>query len=379
MHDVDELLSTAHELSAEGQYALAFESYSAAAEQHGTPTQRRDALLGAAQCCVATGRDHEAQVWTARLRAETDARTEADVLEARARIRTEDPDGALALLEGVGFDEPSMRANVELLRARAHLAADRAAAAVDHLRRAVTLDATCPGAWRLLGALCLDDDVDPGPLLDHLPGDRFGETLGELLEAPAEGVDRVLESLWSRPDGRTRALVLVQYRGSELPLERALVWSARLREAGQPEQCPVLGLAANDARPAPERVRAAATASASFGDDRAVPVLQLAVSALTDDELQEAFETVAVLAPELIEELIVTGATTAGRALQLGDALARAEQARPAAALLRHAASFGGAPAVARARRGLRGTQLERLQRVARSEGATDVLQGLAT
>ena len=377
----EELLSDARERERVGQFRLALESYSAAVEQADVADQLREALVGATESCLQAGLAHEAVVWAQRLRRETDAEILADVLEASGHVLVGEPAAALALLDGIGPAEAGHTvgaARVELLRTQAHYGAGQLASASASLVRTLSEDVTCPGAWRLLAVLGQHPEVELDQVLDLLPEDRFGETLGELVEAPVGGVDRVLEALWQRSGGDARALVIMQYRGSELPLERALVWSSRLRAAGQSEECPVLGLSANERRGARERVRATAAAYATYADARAATLLPVAVDVLRDDELQPAFEEIATLAPDLIEEFIVAAAATPGRSLRTAASLAAMQQFRPAVALIRHARGLtSGRDTLATVLGGLGRREREQLAQAACEQGAEDLVRQL--
>ena len=66
-----------------------------------------------------------------------------------------------------------------------------------------------------------------------------------------------------------------------------MVWSSRLRGAGLDEHCAVLGIAADEERPAVERVRAAAVAGGAFRDPRAPLLVEVAAQGVADDEIPE--------------------------------------------------------------------------------------------
>ena len=82
------------------------------------------------------------------------------------------------------------------------------------------------------------------------------------------GVDRIAELIWERQIGDPRVLALVPSFAAKLDSMRALEWSARIRSADMGRLCPLIDRAEDRSVDAPERIRAAALAHASFGDSR---------------------------------------------------------------------------------------------------------------
>ncbi len=352
---MDELAQARAALAA-GRPAFALEHLSAAAETAG-PDEQAAAMVLAAEVNLRLDRPYEALDWVARLRDTAGPSDRADLLEASARVAVGDGNTALGLLDGLdepgaGEGGPGAAARL-VLRSRALSLVGRTTDAAAAVLAALREDDGDPYAWGQLAAVLAREPVEPVPVPD-LPGDRLPEAAEALLRAPAAGADRVLEAQWVAGAQRSRVIAVVAHLGADLPLTRALEWSARMRAAGHPEHCPLLGLAANRGRPAQERLRAAAVTAATFGDPRAASLAELAANDLPVDLLVPALDELAALAPDLLEGFLeVAAATRPDRALVLAAALADRDAAGAAAALARHAVALSGGDAAVLAGAGL--------------------------
>jgi tetratricopeptide (TPR) repeat protein len=367
-------LSLGQAALAEGRDAIALEHFVVAADTADSREERVAALGFAAEINLGLGRPYEAIAWAERLRVEAPRADQADLLEAVARVRLGDGQRALELLDRVHQPDTAhssyRSSSVHLMRSEALRLVSRPQEALGELVAALQADPTDADVWRSLAELCQREDVDPAPAVAVVPHDRFAETVGQLVHAPAAGTDRILESLWAASPGDPRALVVTTYIGSQLPVERALVWSARMRAGGQARDCPLLGLAANREREAPERVRAAAVAWASFTDERAPGLLELATTTLPDEDLEYLLHQVAAIAPDLLDRFLVAGASTGPRALLLATLVLGLGSEETAVALMRHALTLDdGIEAVA----ALPVVQAQALSDAADRAGAADV------
>jgi len=84
----------------------------------------------------------------------------------------------------------------------------------------------------------------------------------------------------------------------KLDVDRALVWSARLRAAGHGDVCPLVAQAQAPG-PALERARAAAVAYRMFGDERAYRAYQVIAVDVTPEERRLIRAETATLCPAL--------------------------------------------------------------------------------
>ena len=328
----------------QGRHAIALEHFSAAAGSSEDAELRLAAMAHAATLNLTLGRPHEALVWIELLREEAPTTDQADLLAAQAETRLGNGEEALALLERVRSPdtahfsyEPSF---VPLLRCEALASAGRVDEAVSSTLTQIAGDPASPGLWRLLARLLDGEDgatVDISAAVDGLPEASLSSATAGLVDAPIGGAQRVVDALWRRWPGDRRLLALLATIGHRLPVPSALEWSGRMRGAGHGEHCPLLGLAASPDRHPRERVRAAAAAGRTFSDERAAGLLELATTAVVDDELAEAFEEVLALAPDLAESFVVAAAQTPRRALLVAGALDASGNVEPAVALARHA------------------------------------------
>jgi hypothetical protein len=116
-------------------------------------------------------------------------------------------------------------------------------------------------------------------------------------DLPMSKLDELLEALWARYPGDAGILALAARAGGYLPLIRSLEWAARLRQHGFADSCTLLALAAAPVRTARERSLAAAVALEMYGDERAMPLLDQALAAVSDDEAPVLLDEMRLLAP----------------------------------------------------------------------------------
>ncbi|HVC24618.1 MAG TPA: glycosyltransferase [Acidimicrobiales bacterium] len=140
--------------------------------------------------------------------------------------------------------------------------------------------------------------------------------------------DRLLEAAWPELDRRA-TLAAASRVATRLAVDRALVWSSRLRAEGLAHFCPLVACGEDVARPPSARVRCAAAAWRAFADPRGRAAALDAASELAGDAARSAsLAELALLAPDVAEEV---------RAASLREALSRP---RTAAASLECGASI---------------------------------------
>lgn len=324
------------------RHAIALEHFTVAADHAVDAADRRAAVAFAAQVTLTLERPYETIAWAEQLRDESPTPDEANLLEAAAWVALADGAQALALLAEVTAPDtddttypPSL---VHQLRCQAHGFVGNVDDALVEAFTALLTNWELPEIWRALAVLGASHDVDVDDAVACIPDDGVLQVLGWLIDAPAVGTDRIAEALWQRAPGDPRVLAMLVSLGHRLELDRAMEWSARMRAAGVSEDCPVLGIAATEQRPARERVRAAAVAAGAFEDPRAVAVLEVATAALADDEITSAFGELLEFAPDdLFDVFVVAGASTPRRSLVLAGELLERGATDPAVALTRHA------------------------------------------
>jgi GT2 family glycosyltransferase len=93
-----------------------------------------------------------------------------------------------------------------------------------------------------------------------------GKWFAQLVTMSPDLADPIAEVLHGQIGNDPGLLALGSVIGPRLSVARALVWSHRLRLAGEQTSCPLRSIAEDQARPTVERLQAAAVAMAMFGD-----------------------------------------------------------------------------------------------------------------
>jgi hypothetical protein len=296
---------------------------------------------------LARGRPWEVSFWADLVRANAPRPDLGDLLEAAAHLQLGEVDAARTLLAGVTDPtDPWFPTSVTAARiARAHVMYldEEIDAATAEVLAAFDADPYAADVWDAFARLCAETDFDPTELVAHVPDEHVLEVLASLRSSAPAGVDLIAELVWERRQGDPRVLALVPSFAARLESMRALEWSARIRAAGMGRLCPLLDRAEDANVDAPERVRAATLAHATFGDSRARSALTKSVPALSDDELVASLHEVWSIAAMLAEVFIVEGATTPARALLIAAVLFEGGASSEAYAVLVHGLSLESA------------------------------------
>ena len=269
------LVSLGRSLLLSGQAEEALSKITEALQNTGNAITRRLGIRAAVDATVTLGRLDDALDWCDRLRAEGGDPNTADAMEATVRMALEEWDEVLALLGRVtpersdadGFAPPAGLVCAQ--KAKALLAQGQFGAAADvlmlSLRESGVLDTH-------LGTLieCMQKAGRPmADLAAAIPKDREVLFLAQLLQLQPQPADELLEAcLGAAYLDQMAVLATASKLATRLPIERALIWSFRLRQAGQSDPCPLIAIALGSADPL-TRARAAAVARQSFGDQRA--------------------------------------------------------------------------------------------------------------
>src|SRR5262249_46305496 len=132
-----------------------------------------------------------------------------------------------------------------------------------------------------------------------------------------------------------------------LSVERCLEWSARLREVGLEDHCPLIAKAYDTTQPTLDRLKAAAAVTACFEDDRARGSLSLIGHACPDSEFEPALTNLNELCPALLEPFIVAAVTDGVRGLHMSKVLHKLGAHEEAVAVIQYGVSKEPAPEVA--------------------------------
>jgi GT2 family glycosyltransferase/tetratricopeptide (TPR) repeat protein len=288
-----------------GHFEEALEHCRRGAELTANPMTRRLALRSCAEACLGLQRPEEALDFVAQMRAAGATSAPADIIGGKALLAAGDPAGALAAFERVGptqIDEDGFeyRAHdIALVRAQALADLGRPGDAADVLLSALgeagTLDTH-------LGKLVELLDLAGRPLDDlatAIPTAQATLFLAQVLQLRDDAADRVLDACLHGFAQPLPVLATAATLARRLPVERALVWSARLRQQGLASACPLLAVARATGTPV-ERARAAATAVAAFGDGEARTAFAAALDAASAAERGVIVTEAQVLCPDLL-------------------------------------------------------------------------------
>ncbi len=312
-------------LLADGRDDEALDAFDLAVLAAGDDAIRAAAAAALARLLLGQGRHREARTWAQAARRDPAHRDLADVLEAAALVQAGDCSAALALLApigsaGDGFTEIPASL-VRLVRGHACYVLGRFDEATTEVLGAFADDAMVPDVWAAFAAICAETDFDPRPVVAMVERADYTRVAAWLDRAPADGVDRIVEAMWERHPGDGALLAFASAFAPYLELSRALEWSARIREAGAADHCPLIRLAgARDAHPT-ERVRAAIVAAETFGDERAAAFMADAAPAVPEEELGDLLHEVLVVAPDHASQFVVDAASTTRRCLVLAVAI----------------------------------------------------------
>ncbi len=127
--------------------------------------------------------------------------------------------------------------------------------------------------------------------------------MAQVLQAPPNLGDEMLEAMWQHRPADPGILAAAVKLGPRLPVLRALEWSSRLRAAGLDHACPLAALGTDLSRTPRDRVLASAVAAELYSDSRAMNALSEALAEVSDDDAAPVLEEVRLLAPSVAELL----------------------------------------------------------------------------
>ncbi len=274
------------------------------------PATVRLALRAVVEGLLALDRPDEALVEIDRLRRVTAVPTLADALEGHARLALEQFDGALAAFDRVtgGLDDDGFEYEP-------HFVAAGRAQALAGLGRHGEAAYTLLGSLRAQGGM----DAHVGLLIDSLersgrplsemvaavPADRLAAFCPQLVQIRADAADRALDAWYEVVGGQRVVLATAASVAVGLPIERQLVWSARLRAENLPGPCPLVGATIDRSRTARERLLAAAVAVGSFADRRGRQAFGANIVSLPPAQQAQLRSEVGAIAPALVPVLDV--------------------------------------------------------------------------
>lgn len=299
------LTSLGRSLLLAGRAEDALERLTEALECTDNGITRRLAVRTAVDATVALGRLDEALSWALRQADEGTDRNTAAATEAGVRVAREEWSEALDLLADVvpgisdadGFAPPP--GLVAAQKARALSALGQPAGAADVLLGSLSEDGVLDTHLGELVQAMISAGRPLEDLSAAIPADRVVMFMAQILQLQDGPADAVLEACFSAGMNRTAVLATASKLAPRLPVERAMVWSFRLRQAGQAQLCPLVAIARGAGSPVP-RARAAAAAFGAFGDPRAADLFYSALNSSSGQERDQIVEETSQLAPPLV-------------------------------------------------------------------------------
>ena len=306
------LTSLGRSLILAGRIEEGLERLSEALECTESAITRRLALQSGISAMSLVGRYSDGLKWCTQLRTEGGDSNTVSSLEAPLYLAVGDYAKSLELLGQVvcgqsdadGFAPAA--GTVAAHKAQAMAALGRFGDAADVLMATLGEDGVLDTH---LGSL-VDFMTKSGRPLDSLaalvPPDRVKLFMAQLLQLRPDVADNVLEAWLSSGIATNILLATAATLALRLPIERTLLWSARLRQTGQGQSCPLIAKATSESPPV-LRARNAAVAWATFADKLA----QDAFSAAWQDSVEVERHRIALealsLAPGLLSGLCTTG------------------------------------------------------------------------
>jgi len=342
-----------------------------------SPVILRTLHRSGAQTALALRRPHDALDWANELGKASDIQDNSRYFRGMAYIELGDWDEAVATLEGLqdmsdddGIVFPQWTVDVKLASAYASL--ERWEEAATTIEPAAIEEANDEAIWALVAEAFWRSGRDIRHLFAKTPPKQLNAALAQLSQAPAEAADYALEGLWTLVGLRNNVLALAIRTAPQLAVERALEWSARLRDVDLGEHCPLVAQGFNTELAADRRLVPAAIAYQVFDDPRALSGLRITASSWPKNDFILGLSLLNELCPALLGPFIESATTDAERGLALARALHDLGADDEAVAVLHHGLSRTANASVAK-------KAAEWLERVGRSDDAATIRSGLGS
>ena len=306
------LTSLARSLMMGGRLQEALENAGKALDGTSNPITRRVAARTALEASLELGRLEDARAWCSRLAAEGADDTTVRCLEAFIRLRSREWGAALELLDTVSPDHVSQdgfamsRGALAAKKAQALDGMGRYGEAADQLLGAMNDEGTIDTHLGLLVDLMIRSDRPLELLARSIPAERTVLFMAQLLQLEPGVSDRVLEACFTSGVQTRHVLATASKLALQLPLERMLVWSARLRAAGYGASCPLVAVA-ETSEDLLERARAAMSAHAAFREPRSTVLFDQAFRRASAEQREQIRMEASVLSPDLVGFAVLPG------------------------------------------------------------------------
>ncbi|MCL4422088.1 MAG: glycosyltransferase [Actinobacteria bacterium] len=296
-----------------GLYKEAIYHATQALSQSPLPPTARLALSTASESYIALGDIAKALQCAEQLRARSAVPMRADLLAARAHLAANRPELALKLLDAASLstvDEDGFELDsttVTASRAEALRQMGRTSEASELLLGSLAHEGLLSSHLSVLVSCLKEAGRSIGEIARHIPVGNSVSSVGllaQVLQIEPGEADEILEACHAIHPGEISVLATAASCARDLPVERALVWSARLRQAGHEGSCPLIAKAQDPARPPDQRMIASATALRAFDDKRARNLFRRAASELVSDQVDLVAHQITLLCPELVADLL---------------------------------------------------------------------------
>jgi GT2 family glycosyltransferase/tetratricopeptide (TPR) repeat protein len=290
-----------------GRFEEAFQHCREGLEHSDNPITRRLATRTAAEALIHLGRYDEALEWIEELREISSSPVQPDIAEGKVRLARRQFQEALDLFDGLGlrqFDDDGFevgRYMFAVQRAEALDGLGRTSDAADVLLEVLVDQGVIDVHLGILVDTLRRADRPLDQLASALPAANAPNFLAQVLHLPSATADEVLEACFGQMEDARVVLATAATLARALPIDRALVWSARMREAGFAANCPLVAIATGPAGPE-VRARAAATAVAAFADERGREAFARAFAEAGPFDRQTIRAEAVALCPDLVPD-----------------------------------------------------------------------------
>ena len=161
--------------------------------------------------------------------------------------------------------------------------------------------------------------------------------LGRVLQLPSETADAVLDAIWEKFPDRLEPLAAASTVAVSCTVNRALVWSSRLRNRGLADACPLLSILSDPSADFEKRVLAAAAAFGAFNDSSVVSPVQKLLDELEEDARDLAIRKINAIAPALLTARAPTTNDTDIAQSHLSEPFGRPQPKMPSIKMQRYA------------------------------------------
>jgi GT2 family glycosyltransferase/tetratricopeptide (TPR) repeat protein len=312
------LMNLGRALESAGQSEEAVERLSEAADSAADAITRRLAVTNLVYILGRMGRFEEALARLKELRRLSRSQVAADLAEGRTRLAMGETREGLAILARIpsrGRDDDGMEYGphvVAAIRGEALGSLGRFGEAADVVLDAIRSDGVLEADVGELVHWLLQAERSPAEITAALCAEDLVPMLGRVLRQPPPLADVLLDGAWARFPDRLEPLAAAASVAPRLPLARALVWSARLRQRGLATSCPLLAIGLDAGIDPVVRVRAAAALYGSFHEKNALDIARAALDELDPAARLASEEEIGRLAPTLLAALVGMSRPTAG-------------------------------------------------------------------